>query len=136
MTITTYSAEETKAVAADFAASLAGGEIVALAGELGAGKTTFTQGLCAALGVTDAVTSPTFSIMNVYHGRLRVVHLDLYRLKSTREIAMLGLEEYLGAPDTVALIEWPDAVEGVEWKPNATVRLTSLSATEREVEIT
>ncbi|NBS41987.1 tRNA (adenosine(37)-N6)-threonylcarbamoyltransferase complex ATPase subunit type 1 TsaE [bacterium] len=135
MTITTHSAEKTKRVAADLAKTLRGGEVIALEGELGAGKTTFTQGLCEALGVTDTVTSPTFAIMNVYQGRFRVVHLDVYRLKSTREIAMLGLEDYLGAKDTVTLIEWPGAVDGVEWKPNATVRLASLSATDRTIEI-
>lgn len=135
MTITTHSSEETKRVAADLAKTLHGGEVIALEGELGAGKTTFAQGLCEALGVTDTVTSPTFAIMNVYQGRLRVVHLDLYRLKSTREIAMLGLEEFLGAPDTVTLIEWPGVVEGVEWKPNVNIRLATVSPTERAVEI-
>lgn len=135
MTITTHSSEETKRVAADLAKTLHGGEVIALEGELGTGKTTFAQGLCEALGVTDTVTSPTFAIMNVYQGRLRVVHLDLYRLKSTREIAMLGLEEFLGAPDTVTLIEWPGVVEGVEWKPNVNIRLATVSETEKTIEI-
>lgn len=135
MTHLTHSVEETKRVAADLARTLRGGEVIALEGDLGAGKTTFTQGLCAALGVEGAVTSPTFAIMNVYDGRLRVAHLDLYRLKETREIAALGLEEYLGQPDTVVLIEWPGAVDGVEWNPTHVVRLSALSPTERSIDI-
>lgn len=142
MTYTTNRTEETKRVAADLAATFQGGEIVALEGELGAGKTAFAQGVCGALGVEGAVTSPTFAIMNVYEVRRgagsqvrRVVHLDLYRLKSAREIAALGLEEYLGAPDTIALIEWPGAVDGVEWKPTHTVRLAATSPIERTITI-
>ena len=142
MTHATHSAEETKRVAADLASALRGGETIALVGDLGAGKTTFAQGFCAALGVTATVTSPTFAIMNVYEVRRgedskvrRVVHLDLYRLKSAREIAALGLEEFLGKPDTVALIEWPEAVDGVEWKANVTVRLSADGETGRTIDI-
>ncbi len=129
------SPEQTKQIAAEFVATLRGGEVVALDGELGAGKTTFAQGLCEALGVTGPVTSPTFAIMNVYHGKFRVVHLDLYRLKSAREIAALGLEEYLGAPDTVTLIEWPRAVDGVQWNPSHVVSLSAISPGERSINI-
>lgn len=129
------SPEQTKRIAADLAATLRGGEVIALEGELGAGKTTFVQGLCEALGVTGPVTSPTFAIMNVHAGKFRVTHLDLYRLKSAREIAALGLEEFLGQPDTVTLIEWPGAVDGVEWKPTHAVRLAAVSPTERSIDI-
>ncbi len=136
------SSEQTKQIAADLARTLRGGEVIALEGELGAGKTTFTQGLCEALGVESVVTSPTFAILNVHEVRRfagsqvrRVAHLDLYRLKTAREIAALGLEEYLGAPDTVTLIEWPGVVDGVEWKPTHTVRLAATSPDERTIEI-
>lgn len=136
------SPEQTKQIAADLARTLRGGEVIALEGELGTGKTTFTQGLCEALGVESVVTSPTFAIMNVHEVRRfggsqvrRVAHLDLYRLKSAREIAALGLEEYLGASDTVTIIEWPGAVDGVEWKPTHTVRLTATSPDARTIEI-
>lgn len=135
MTYKTYSVRETHAIAAELASTLHGGETIALIGYLGAGKTTFAQGFCAALGVTATVTSPTFAIMNVYEGRFRVVHLDLYRLKSAREIAALGLEEYLGQPDTVALIEWPEAVDGVQWRANVTVRLSAAGESERTIDI-
>ncbi|MEI6511585.1 MAG: tRNA (adenosine(37)-N6)-threonylcarbamoyltransferase complex ATPase subunit type 1 TsaE [Candidatus Uhrbacteria bacterium] len=135
MKYASHSTIETQAIAAQLAATLRGGETIALIGDLGAGKTTFAQGFCAALGVTATVTSPTFAIMNVYEGRFRVVHLDLYRLKSAREIAALGLEEYLGQPDTVALIEWPEAVDGVQWNANVTVRLSAEGESERTIDI-
>jgi len=136
------SPEETKRIAANLAATLQGGEVIALVGGLGAGKTTFVQGLCEALGVASRVTSPTFSIMNVHDAgmrecgkALRIAHLDLYRLKTAREIAALGLEEFLGASDTVVAIEWPEAVDGVEWKPTHTVRFDAISPEERNIRI-
>jgi len=142
MKYTSNSAAKTQSIAADLAATLVGGETIALIGDLGAGKTTFAQGFCAALGVTSTVTSPTFAIMNVYEVRRgegakvrRVAHLDLYRLKSSREIAALGLEEYLGQPDTVALIEWPEAVDGVQWNANVTVKLSAAGESERTIDI-
>ncbi len=150
MTHLTHSAVETRKIAAELATMLVGGETIALIGDLGAGKTTFAQGFCAALGVTSTVTSPTFAIMNVYtvspllpqggvRGRSsnirRIIHLDLYRLKSAREIAALGLEEYLGQPDTVALIEWPEAVDGVQWNANVTVRLSATGESDRTIDI-
>jgi tRNA threonylcarbamoyladenosine biosynthesis protein TsaE len=130
--------EGTERVAAELAHSLRGGEVIALEGELGAGKTAFARGLCVALGAEGQVTSPTFAIMNVYEApsrAFRIVHLDLYRLTSAREVAALGLEEYLGAPDTITLIEWPGAADGIQWKPTHVVRLTPRSAAERDIEI-
>ena len=130
------SPEQTKQIAVELAKTLRGGEVIALEGDLGAGKTVFAQGLCEGLSVSSPVTSPTFPIMNVYEGTLRVVHLDLYRIKTAREIAVLGLEEYLGQPHTVVLIEWPRAVDGVEWNRTLTVHLAAASSTERSIEIT
>ena len=93
------SLEETKKIAYTFAASLRGGDIVFLEGDLGAGKTTFVQGVLESLGYTEPVRSPTFSIMNVYPiaNRFdieRVIHLDFYRFEDPKEIRALGLEEY------------------------------------------
>lgn len=128
--------DELKRLATDFASTLRGGEVVTIEGELGAGKTTFVQAACNALGVKDTVTSPTFAIMNTYSGSaLEVVHLDLYRLKSARELAALGLEEHLGQPHTVTFIEWPDAVDGVRWKATHCVRLQVISSGEHSVSI-
>ena len=123
-------------MAAELAATLHGGEVIALVGDLGAGKTTFVQGLCEALGVKSRVTSPTFAILNVHKAdglTLKITHLDLYRIKSAREIVALGLEEFLGAPDTVTVIEWPDVVDGVQWNPTITVSLRTLSSQERDI---
>ncbi len=103
-----------RAFAAAMAAELAGtGTVIALEGDLGAGKTTFTQAFAAALGVRRPVTSPTFTLVGEYKlpngGRL--VHMDLYRLKSATDLDALGFDEYLQSGDLVC-IEWPDRAEG------------------------
>ena len=101
----TRSREETIALAKNFAAGLRGGDVVLLSGELGAGKTTFTKGIAAALGVKEPVTSPTFTIIKEYDGAsLRLYHMDMYRLSG--EVDELGLEEYLGKADGICVIEW------------------------------
>ncbi len=111
----THTPEETKRLAADFARTLRGGELVLLEGPLGAGKTTFAQGLCVALGVRVPVRSPTFAVMNLYPASsgdiALVVHLDFYRLKNPDEALELGLEEWLDDPRAVVLVEWPDLAE-------------------------
>ena len=105
-----HSLHQTKHIAADLAQRLSGGEVLCLQGELGAGKTSFVQGLAKALGVEGPVRSPTFTIMNVYdtcHPSIKqLIHLDFYRLKS-EEAHELGLEEWLGRSDVVAAVEWP-----------------------------
>ena len=98
--------EETYALAKKVADTLKGGETILLSGELGAGKTTFTKGLAEALGVKEEVTSPTFTILNIYEdGRLPLCHLDMYRLESEDEVAELGIADT--APENaVTVIEW------------------------------
>lgn len=98
-------------VAARVAATLKPGDVVALRGELGAGKTCFVQGAAAALGVRDRVASPTFVIVRSYTGRARVVHVDVYRLDSLAELEDLGYDDVF-APDAITFVEWADAVEG------------------------
>ena len=100
--------EETWAAARRFAAELIPGDVVALEGDLGAGKTTFVQGLAAALGAKRPVTSPTFCLV-VEHptDRLLLVHMDLYRLHGPDDVLELGWEDYL-ARGAVLLVEWPD----------------------------
>lgn len=91
-----------------FGASLEAPAVVALSGELGAGKTTLVQSICAALGVTEPVTSPTFALVHVYRGAAtQVFHLDLYRLNSPAELDNLGWDEMLDAR-AIVLVEWPD----------------------------
>ncbi len=106
------SAEETKTIAQKFASTLVGGDVVFLEGDLGAGKTTFTQGVLEALSYTEPVRSPTFSIMNLYPiennpSIRRVIHLDFYRFETPEEVRSLGLEEMLEDTKNVFIIEWP-----------------------------
>jgi tRNA threonylcarbamoyladenosine biosynthesis protein TsaE len=91
---------------------------LALIGPLGSGKTTFSQALAKELKVKDVVSSPTFVIMNQYRGRLgkkaaHLLHLDLYRTKSLKEVKALGLMEMWGQPDTVTIIEWADKIKKI-----------------------
>lgn len=104
------SVAQTHEIASALAQRLHGGSVVLLEGSLGAGKTAFVQGLVSALG-GDMARSPTFSVMNVYPVHCgpvtQVVHLDFYRLEDSREQDELGLEEYIGMPNTIVLAEWP-----------------------------
>jgi tRNA threonylcarbamoyladenosine biosynthesis protein TsaE len=107
----THSEAETAAAGARLAESLAAGDVVLLYGDLGAGKTAFTRGLAEGLGVpAEEVSSPTFTLVQEYHGRLRLYHVDLYRLDE-READDLGLEE-LVLGDGVVVIEWADRWRG------------------------
>jgi tRNA threonylcarbamoyladenosine biosynthesis protein TsaE len=107
-TFITHSAEETAALGRSFAASLRPGEVVALYGNLGSGKTIFVAGVCQGLGVRRHASSPTFTLINEYPAPFGVVaHIDLYRIRSRAELAELGMEEYFGGK-TVTLIEWAE----------------------------
>jgi tRNA threonylcarbamoyladenosine biosynthesis protein TsaE len=132
--IETASAAETEALGARIAERLRPGDIVVLSGEVGAGKTTLIRGACRALGVTEPVTSPTFTIGQRYtSGRLPVSHLDLYRLADLEGEDPALLEDYL-PPDSVAFVEWPAA--GAErLGPALSVRLAHLDELRRVVEI-
>ncbi len=101
--------DDTRALAAVVALLLDEGDVVALAGELGAGKTCFVQGLARGLGVEARVTSPTFVLVRVYQGRVLLVHCDVYRLGTLQDVVDLG-DDVL-APDAVTVIEWGDAIE-------------------------
>lgn len=102
----THSAQETEALGAALAVALAPGDVVLVEGDLGAGKTTFVRGACRALGVTAAVTSPTFTIGQRYPAPVPVAHLDLYRITSLGDEDPELLADYLG-PDRIAFVEWP-----------------------------
>ena len=107
-TLDTHSAQDTQAVAQRLAARVWPGTVITLNGDLGAGKTTFTQGFARGLGVTRNVNSPTFTIMKQYSGRLPLYHMDVYRLEDTGDD--IGLEEYI-LGDGVAIVEWSDLIE-------------------------
>lgn len=120
----TASAAETQELAAALAALCGPGDVLVLAGEMGAGKTAFAQGFARGLGVTDAVTSPTFTIVREYSGeRLDLHHLDVYRLDQLREVTELGVAEMLDE-DAVMLVEWGDAVLPVLGDQHLEIRLT------------
>ncbi len=107
-TIFTASEGETLEAGARIAAGLRPGDSVLLRGELGAGKTVFVRGAARSLGVDPGmVRSPTFTLVNVYPGRIPVYHVDLYRIEKPEDLAELGLEEILGT-DGVAMVEWPE----------------------------
>ncbi|MFA5113791.1 MAG: tRNA (adenosine(37)-N6)-threonylcarbamoyltransferase complex ATPase subunit type 1 TsaE [Candidatus Margulisiibacteriota bacterium] len=112
MNFTTKSAEETVELGRRIGAFLLPNEIIALTGNLGAGKTTLIQGIAAGLGVKDYVTSPTFIIINEYPGRLPFYHIDLYRLDDVAQVAELGIEEYF-ANGGVCVIEWAEKLDGL-----------------------
>jgi len=102
------SVEATHQFAAQLVNHLKPGEIIALFGDLGSGKTTFTQGFAKACGVTSPITSPTFTIMHIYRGQQwPIYHFDFYRLQSVAEAQALGCEEYFDG-DGITLVEWPE----------------------------
>jgi len=120
---------ETVALASAFAVNLKPGDVVALSGELGAGKSVFCRAVMRALGVTDtALPSPTFSIIQEYEGKsCRVAHMDWYRLDVADEIDMLGVREYF-QPPWICLIEWPERAMALLGKAVIHVIMTSPSA--------
>jgi tRNA threonylcarbamoyladenosine biosynthesis protein TsaE len=112
-------AEEMPQEAEAFVAGLAPSDtatLIALSGDLGAGKTTFVQGVAQALGIEEHVTSPTFVIMKIYdlHGQKfdRLVHMDAYRLKGEQHLRALGWDEILRDPRNLVIVEWPEKIEG------------------------
>ena len=108
----TASVDETRAFAAAVAEVIEPGDVIVLGGDLGAGKTAFVQGLGRALGITDQIVSPTFTIERLYRGRVQLHHLDVYRLDHVHEALDLGLSEALDDGD-VAVVEWGDAITAV-----------------------
>ena len=112
LTYYTNSPEETKEIGKELARLLNSGDIVALNGDLGAGKTAFTQGLAVGLGITEYVTSPTFTIMNIYESKLPLYHYDVYRISEPEEMDAIGFNEYLFG-EGVCVIEWSDIIQEI-----------------------
>ena len=130
----TRSVAGTLAIAHTIAEMLSPPRMVVLRGELGAGKTTLVKGWVAALGagVEDEVTSPTFTLVHEYVGpKVKVYHLDLYRLETERELATLGLEEMAAESDAVVLVEWGEKFPSVMERADAEVAMTPLEGDER-----
>ena len=131
------SPEETEAAAAELAARLKPGDVVLVSGELGAGKTTFVRGACRALGVGTVVTSPTYTIGQVYaaEGGREIAHLDLYRLDSMRGEDPALLDDYL-TPQRIGFVEWPRAGEAEIERVVARVRIDHAGGDRRLIETT
>ena len=131
----TTTPEDTEALAAGLAALLRAGDVVTISGELGTGKTTFVRGACAALGVREQVTSPTYTIGHRYHGSsAEIAHLDLYRFQGMSAAEWGDLEPYFD--DSIAFVEWPEAGSGVLPAPRFAVQLKHVGDGRREVMIT
>lgn len=131
-TTTTHSVSETEAYAARVAVRLSPGDVVLLGGELGTGKTAFVRGACAALGVREPVTSPSFVIGNIYPGSPEVAHLDLYRLDSIALADELALEDFL-TPQRIGFVEWPHGGEPAVAAVRARVTLEHAGGDDRTI---
>ena len=112
----TVSEKELFEVAHEFGKTLIGGDVILLSGNLGVGKTTFTQGVAKALGVTDDVTSPTFTIMQQYiindhKTATDLIHIDTYRVQEEMDLINIGAQDYIGNKDMITIIEWPDKLK-------------------------
>lgn len=108
--IISKSTDDTERIGEQIAKKLCGNEIIALFGGLGMGKTAFTRGLCRGLGVNDGVSSPTFALVNEYHGKHNIYHFDMYRVTSWDDLYSTGFFDYLDKG--ILVIEWSENIEG------------------------
>ena len=130
----TKSAAETRALGEKLAGRLQPGDVLLLEGDLGAGKSELTRGIAKGLGVTETVTSPSFTILNVYEsGRCPLYHFDWYRLESAEELYELGMDEYLGG-DGIAVVEWPGRCPDAVPEGAVRIRMTAAGENERKIE--
>lgn len=118
--VMTEAPEETRRVAAEILAALEGPAVLALYGPLGSGKTCFTQGLAQAMGIRQAVTSPTFTLINEYPAARPLYHIDLYRLHNAEDALAAGIEDYLDG-NGITVIEWPE--RALELLPRTTLHI-------------
>ena len=136
-TFISHSPVETESLGEAWGRAAQRGLVIALSGELGAGKTQLVKGVARGLGIAARVHSPTFTLMNEYGGgRLRLFHLDLYRLETREQILSAGLEEFL-QPDGVAVIEWAEKLEDGSWQLEDSnvkkVKVEIIGETERKI---
>ena len=129
------SPEDTARIAAEVASQLRAGDIILYEGDMGAGKTTFTKGLAAALGITDPVTSPTFALVNEYpEGRIPLFHFDLYRIDSYDDLYAIGFFDYLDRGGIIAA-EWSENIENALPAGTITVTFEQTGENERVINI-
>ncbi len=134
MVIETHSEQETEALGERLAKCLPAGQVAALYGDLGAGKTAFVRGMARGLEIREPVSSPTFTVVNEYPGDVPLFHFDLYRLKNADELFEIGWEDYL-ARDGICVTEWSENVEEALPEDCVRVRITRLSDSDRRIEI-
>ncbi|WP_291966061.1 tRNA (adenosine(37)-N6)-threonylcarbamoyltransferase complex ATPase subunit type 1 TsaE [Caloramator sp.] len=134
MTFVTNNERETFELGYKIGTKLKKGDVISLNGDLGAGKTHLTKGIAAGLGVDDYITSPTFTIVNEYMGRLPFYHFDVYRIDDIYEMYEIGFDEYLYG-DGVCVVEWGDMVEELLPKNKIYIYIKKLDDSIREVQI-
>lgn len=134
--IVTVGQDETEALGRRLAAELTGGTVVALLGDLGAGKTVLSRGIARGLGITEPVTSPTFAIVQEYEASpIRLYHMDMYRLQGARDAVAFGVDDFLDDPEAVTVIEWAERVESILPRPYLHVELRRLEDDHRELRL-
>ncbi len=136
--IITKSKNETFKLGRLLGAELKGGEVVALIGELGSGKTVFTKGIARGMGIKDAeksVNSPSFTLIKEYPAKINLFHFDLYRLDSVRQIEQLGWEDYLGE-NGVLVIEWADKMGSLLPEESLSIELEVMGENKRKIKLT
>jgi len=122
------SEKQTLSFAKKFSKNLAGGRILGLIGNLGAGKTVFTKGLALGLGIKKNINSPTFVLMKVYpikkHRQIKLlIHIDAYRIKSAQDLIAIGAAEYFNRPDVITIIEWADKIKKILPKKTKLIKI-------------
>ncbi len=130
----TNSEAETEALGSRLAESLPDGSVVAMYGDLGAGKTAFVRGMARGMGLSCRVSSPTFTIVNEYLGQRELIHFDMYRLSSADELFDIGWEDYLSR-GAVCAVEWSENVKGAFFGDEIKVTIEKLSDCGRQIEI-
>lgn len=134
--IITNSDQETFAFGLKLGRLCRGGEVFALCGDLGAGKTRLVQGLAQGLGIKSRITSPTFNILKVYKASKKIrsfYHIDAYRLRSEKDLIALGAQEFFSLPDAVIAIEWADKIKKIWPKDARVIKIRPLSEVKREI---
>ena len=127
--------QETMSAAGRIGEGVSEGDMICLKGELGAGKTHFVKGFVKAFGIdSDAVSSPTFSIINEYYGTIPVYHFDFYRIEGPEEALEIGAEEYFYG-DGVSIIEWPERIESILPKNVKWIEIKTINSTTRQISI-
>jgi len=135
MTVITFNEDETFNEGKKLGKTLTQGSVVALYGGLCAGKTTFTRGLASGLGINMNVSSPTFTVVNEYHGTIPVFHFDMYRLQNENELFDIGWDDYLNRGG-VCVVEWSENVPGAFPRGTIVVKLENHGGNTRSIEIT